>query len=70
MPNVSGRGALESAMEDFYIDIMIGAGEGSRSVHLELPPFTLIGATTRAGMLKSTTGTFWDYRPYGVLCPC
>ena len=38
---------LYSAMEDFYIDIMIGAGEGSRSVHLELPPFTLIGATTR-----------------------
>jgi len=36
---------LYSAMEDFYIDIMIGAGEGSRSVHLELPPFTLIGAT-------------------------
>lgn len=29
---------LYSAMEDFYIDIMIGAGEGSRSVHLELPP--------------------------------
>ena len=37
----------------FYIDIMIGAGEGSRSVHLELPPFTLIGATTRAGMLSN-----------------
>ena len=32
---------------------MIGAGEGSRSVHLELPPFTLIGATTRAGMLSN-----------------
>ena len=44
---------LYSAMEDFYIDIMIGAGEGSRSVHLELPPFTLIGATTRAGMLSN-----------------
>lgn len=44
---------LYSAMEDFYIDIMIGAGEGSKSVHLELPPFTLIGATTRAGMLSN-----------------
>ena len=42
---------LYSAMEDYYIDIMIGAGETSRSVHLELPPFTLVGATTRAGML-------------------
>ena len=38
---------------NFYIDIVIGAGEGSRSVHLELPPFTLIGATTRAGMLSN-----------------
>lgn len=44
---------LYSAMEDFYIDIMIGAGEGSRAVHLDLPPFTLIGATTRAGMLSN-----------------
>ena len=44
---------LYSAMEDFYIDIMIGSGESSRSVHLELPPFTLIGATTRAGMLSN-----------------
>ena len=44
---------LYSAMEDFYIDIMIGAGETSRSVHLDLPPFTLVGATTRAGMLSN-----------------
>lgn len=44
---------LYSAMEDFYIDIMIGKGETSRSVHLDLPPFTLIGATTRAGMLSN-----------------
>jgi holliday junction DNA helicase ruvB len=44
---------LYSAMEDFYIDIMIGSGETSRSVHLDLPPFTLIGATTRAGMLSN-----------------
>ena len=44
---------LYSAMEDFYIDIMLGSGDGSRSVHLELPPFTLVGATTRAGMLSN-----------------
>lgn len=44
---------LYSAMEDFYIDIMLGSGDSSRSVHLELPPFTLIGATTRAGMLSN-----------------
>lgn len=44
---------LYSAMEDFYIDIMLGNGDGSRSVHLELPPFTLVGATTRAGMLSN-----------------
>ena len=44
---------LYSAMEDFYIDIMIGTGEANRSVHLDLPPFTLIGATTRAGMLSN-----------------
>ena len=47
---------LYSAMEDFYIDIMIGAGEGSRSVHLDLPPFTLIGATTRAGCSQILCG--------------
>lgn len=44
---------LYSAMEDFYVDIMIGQGENSRAVHLDLPPFTLIGATTRAGMLSN-----------------
>lgn len=44
---------LYSAMEDFYVDIMIGTGETSHAVHLDLPPFTLIGATTRAGMLSN-----------------
>lgn len=44
---------LYSAMEDFYVDIMIGTGESSRAIHLELPPFTLVGATTRAGMLSN-----------------
>ncbi len=44
---------LYPALEDFQIDIMIGEGPGARSVKLDLPPFTLIGATTRAGMLTS-----------------
>lgn len=41
------------AMEDYQIDIMIGEGPAARSIKLDLPPFTLIGATTRAGMLTS-----------------
>lgn len=44
---------LYPAMEDRTIDIMIGKGPSARSVRLELPPFTLVGATTRAGMLTS-----------------
>ncbi|QPJ60381.1 MAG: Holliday junction branch migration DNA helicase RuvB [Candidatus Nitronauta litoralis] len=44
---------LYPAMEDFQLDIMIGQGPGARSVKLDLPPFTLIGATTRAGLLTS-----------------
>jgi len=44
---------LYPALEDFQIDIMIGEGPAARSVKLELPPFTLVGATTRAGMLTN-----------------
>ena len=44
---------LYPALEDFQIDIMIGEGPGARSVKLALPPFTLVGATTRAGMLTN-----------------
>src|SRR5688500_15450118 len=44
---------LYPALEDFQIDIMIGEGPGARSVKLDLPPFTLVGATTRAGMLTN-----------------
>ncbi len=44
---------LYSAVEDFQIDIMIGKGAGARSVRIPLQPFTLIGATTRAGLLTS-----------------
>ncbi len=44
---------LYPALEDFQLDIMIGEGPSARSVKLELPPFTLVGATTRAGMLTN-----------------
>lgn len=44
---------LYPAMEDFAIDIVIGKGPGARSIRLDLPPFTMIGATTRAGLITS-----------------
>ncbi|WP_458412374.1 Holliday junction branch migration DNA helicase RuvB [Schinkia sp. CFF1] len=44
---------LYSALEDFCIDIVIGKGPGARSVRLDLPPFTLVGATTRVGLLTA-----------------
>jgi Holliday junction DNA helicase RuvB len=44
---------LYPAMEDFCLDIVIGKGPGARSVRLDLPPFTLVGATTRAGALSA-----------------
>ena len=44
---------LYPAMEDFQLDIMIGEGPAARSIKLDLPPFTLVGATTRAGLLTS-----------------
>ena len=42
---------LYSAMEDFFLDIIIGKGDEARSIRIDLPPFTLVGATTRAGSL-------------------
>ncbi len=44
---------LYPAMEDFQLDIMIGEGPAARSIKIDLPPFTLVGATTRAGLLTS-----------------
>lgn len=44
---------LYSAMEDFYIDVVVGKEEGAKSIRLDLPPFTLVGATTRAGAISS-----------------
>jgi len=50
-PNIEE--VLYPAMEDYQLDIMIGEGPSARSIKLELPPFTLVGATTRAGRLTS-----------------
>lgn len=44
---------LYSAMEDFYVDVVIGQGPSARTLKVEVPPFTLVGATTRAGLLTS-----------------
>lgn len=49
--NVAVEEILYSAMEDFKLDIMIGEGPAARSLRIDLPPFTLIGATTRSGLL-------------------
>ncbi|MDR2777055.1 MAG: Holliday junction branch migration DNA helicase RuvB [Puniceicoccales bacterium] len=64
---------LYSAMEDFRIDIMIDQGPNARSVSLNLPPFTLVGATTRTGLLSAplrsrfTLQTRLDYYPREIL---
>ena len=61
---------LYPAMEDYVIDIMIGKGPGARSVRLDLPKFTLIGATTRIGLLtaplRDRFGVVHRLGPYGV----
>ena len=61
---------LYPAMEDFVIDIMIGKGPGARSVRLDLPRFTLIGATTRIGLLhaplRARFGVVQRLEPYSV----
>ncbi|ARU56607.1 MAG: Holliday junction branch migration DNA helicase RuvB [Pseudomonadales bacterium] len=51
--NAAIEEVLYPAMEDFQLDIMIGEGPAARSIKLDLPPFTLVGATTRAGLLTS-----------------
>ncbi|MRG88244.1 Holliday junction branch migration DNA helicase RuvB [Salinibacillus xinjiangensis] len=54
---------LYPAMEDFCLDIVLGQGSSARSVRLDLPPFTLVGATTRAGLLSAPLRD-----RFGVLC--
>ena len=61
--NRSVEEVLYSAMEDFCLDIIIGKGPSARSIRIDLPKFTLIGATTRAGML---TNPLRDR--FGVIC--
>src|SRR5690554_3084365 len=51
--NAAVEEVLYPAMEDYQLDIMIGEGPAARSIKLDLPPFTLVGATTRAGMLTN-----------------
>ena len=71
--NITVEEYLYSAMEDFFIDIMIDQGPGARSVRLNLPRFTLIGATTRQGMLSAPLRSRFalvnrlDYYPPEVL---
>ena len=61
---------LYPAMEDFVIDIVIGKGQGAKSIRLNLPPFTLVGATTRVGLLTSPLrdrfGVIHRMEPYTV----
>ncbi|MCL2217275.1 MAG: Holliday junction branch migration DNA helicase RuvB [Defluviitaleaceae bacterium] len=61
---------LYPAMEDFVLDIIIGKGPGARSIRLDLPRFTLIGATTRIGLLtaplRDRFGVVQHLEPYGV----
>ena len=59
---------LYPAMEDYKIDIMIGKGATARSIRLDLPQFTLIGATTRAGLLSAPLrDRIRCCKPYGIL---
>ncbi len=59
---------LYPAMEDYVIDIMIGEGASARSIRLDLPDFTLVGATTRAGLLTAPLrDRFRCHPPPGIL---
>lgn len=61
--NRSVEEVLYPAMEDFCLDIVIGKGPSARSIRLDIPPFTLVGATTRAGLLTSPLRD-----RFGVIC--
>ena len=59
---------LYSAMEDFQLDLIIGEGPSARSVKIDLQPFTLVGATTRSGLLSTPLRERFRYSaPAGVL---
>ncbi|GAB4073317.1 Holliday junction branch migration DNA helicase RuvB [Barrientosiimonas marina] len=65
---------LYPAMEDFFLDIVIGSGPSARSVQIDLPPFTLVGATTRAGLLtaplRDRFGVMSRLEFYGIEALC
>lgn len=58
---------LYSAMEDYRLDIIIGSGPAAQTVKIDLPRWTLIGATTRAGMLSNPLREVWYALSFGVL---
>ena len=58
---------LYPALEDYQLDIVIGEGPAARSIKLDLPPFTLVGATTRAGLLTSPQRSLWHSPATGIL---
>lgn len=58
---------LYPAMEDYVIDVMIGKGESARSIRLNLPKFTLVGATTRWNAFGTASRPFWCRQPHGIL---
>ena len=56
------------AMEDFRVDVVVGKGPGATAIPLEIPPFTLVGATTRAGpAARTAAGPVRVHRSAGVL---
>ena len=57
---------LYSAMEDFRIDLMIDKGPGARSIQIDLNPFTLVGATTRSGLLTAPLRDRFGINPHPV----
>ena len=60
--NRSVEEVLYSAMEDYALDIIIGKGPSARSIRLDIAKFTLIGATTRAGSLRASSGPVRRHR--------
>ena len=59
---------LYPAMEDFFLDIVVGKGEEARSIRIDLPPFTLVGATTRVGSLSAPLrDRFWRSFTFRIL---
>lgn len=62
--HISVEEALYSALEDFKVDIIIGDGPSARSIKIDLPPFTLVGATTRVGLLSNPLRS-----RFGILLP-